>query len=56
MGTSGIDRSMNISSPEAQEMISYQKGAVQFPLDAPLPTKLIKAIVKFRVKEATMPC
>jgi len=27
------------------------KGAVQFPLDAPLPVALIKRIVKFRMKE-----
>ncbi len=27
------------------------KGAVQFPLDQPLPLKLITRIVKFRVKE-----
>ena len=27
------------------------KGTVQFPLDKPLPVKLIKQIVKFRVKE-----
>jgi len=27
------------------------KGAVQFPIDAPLPVALIKRIVKFRVKE-----
>lgn len=29
----------------------HSKGAVQFPLDAPLPSALIKKIVKFRVKE-----
>ena len=28
------------------------KGAVQFPLDQPLPLKLIARIVKFRVREA----
>jgi len=27
------------------------KGAIQFPLDKPLPTKLIEKIVQFRVKE-----
>ena len=27
------------------------KGAVQFPIDKPLPIKLISKIVKFRVKE-----
>ena len=34
------------------------KGAIQFPLDKPLPLKLISKIVKFRVKEnlvGTMP-
>jgi uncharacterized protein YdhG (YjbR/CyaY superfamily) len=29
----------------------YSKGAVQFPLDKPLPVDLITRIVKFRVKE-----
>ncbi|MBL7800676.1 MAG: DUF1801 domain-containing protein [Chitinophagales bacterium] len=29
----------------------WSKGAVQFPLDQPLPEKLIKAIVKFRINE-----
>lgn len=35
------------------EISSYKssKGAVQFPIDKPLPVKLITAIVKFRVKE-----
>lgn len=27
------------------------KGAIQFPIDKPLPKQLIKKIVKFRVKE-----
>ncbi len=37
----------------SQELKPYKhsKGAVQFPLDAPLPSALIKKIVKFRVKE-----
>ncbi|MEP6749454.1 MAG: DUF1801 domain-containing protein [Bacteroidota bacterium] len=30
------------------------KGAVQFPLDEPLPLKLITQIVKFKVKERTL--
>jgi len=36
-----------------KELSKYKssKGAVQFPLAAPLPTKLIERIVKFRVKE-----
>jgi uncharacterized protein YdhG (YjbR/CyaY superfamily) len=29
----------------------YSKGAVQFPLDKPLPLALIRKIVKFRVEE-----
>ncbi|NLM50514.1 MAG: hypothetical protein GX196_06140 [Clostridiaceae bacterium] len=29
------------------------KGAVQFPLDKPLPTDLIREIVKYRVEEQT---
>jgi hypothetical protein len=35
------------------ELTKYKssKGAVQFPLDKPLPTALITKMVKFRVKE-----
>ncbi|MCX8020690.1 MAG: DUF1801 domain-containing protein, partial [Chitinophagaceae bacterium] len=35
------------------ELTKYKtsKGAIQFPIDKPLPTTLIKKIVKFRVKE-----
>ena len=29
----------------------YAKGSIQFPLDEPLPLKLIEKIVTFRVKE-----
>lgn len=29
----------------------YAKGSIQFPLDTPLPFKLITKIVKYRVKE-----
>lgn len=29
----------------------YSKGAIQFPLDKPIPIKLIQAMVKFRIKE-----
>lgn len=29
----------------------HSKGAVQFPIDEPLPVELIKRIVKFRVEE-----
>ena len=37
----------------AQELSKYKqgKGSVQFPIDEPLPLKLIEKIVKFRVKE-----
>lgn len=31
----------------------WAKGSVQFPLDEPLPLKLISEIVEFRVKENT---
>jgi uncharacterized protein YdhG (YjbR/CyaY superfamily) len=36
-----------------KEISSYKssKGAVQFPIDKPLPAGLITKIVKFRVKE-----
>ncbi len=36
-----------------EELTKYKtsKGAIQFPLDKPLPTSLIKKIVKFRVNE-----
>lgn len=37
-----------------QELKLYKtsKGAIQFPLDRPLPLKLISKIVRFRVKES----
>ena len=31
----------------------WSKGAIQFPLDAPLPEKLITDIVRFRITENT---
>jgi uncharacterized protein YdhG (YjbR/CyaY superfamily) len=36
-----------------EELSAYKtsKGAIQFPLDKPLPLKLVSTIVKFRVKE-----
>jgi uncharacterized protein YdhG (YjbR/CyaY superfamily) len=33
---------------------TYSKGAIQFPDDKPLPTKLIQDIVKFRIKDNEM--
>jgi uncharacterized protein YdhG (YjbR/CyaY superfamily) len=38
-----------------EELSAYKtsKGAIQFPLDEPIPLKLVSAIVKFRVKENT---
>jgi uncharacterized protein YdhG (YjbR/CyaY superfamily) len=40
----------------AKELKPYptSKGAVQFPLDKPLPLTLISKIVKFRVKQNTI--
>ena len=37
------------------ELAKYKqgKGSVQFPIDEPMPLKLIEKIVKFRVKENT---
>jgi len=37
----------------AEELSAYKtsKGTVQFPLDQPLPLKLVTKIVKFRVKQ-----
>lgn len=37
------------------ELSSYEhaKGSVRFPIDKPIPLKLIRKIVAFRVKEAT---
>jgi uncharacterized protein YdhG (YjbR/CyaY superfamily) len=36
-----------------KELSGYKssRGSVQFPLDEPMPVKLIEKIVKFRVKE-----
>ena len=47
-GTSGIEAFK-------RELAEYKssKGAVQFPLDQPLPFELISKIVKFRVDENT---
>ena len=37
-----------------KELAAYKtsKGALQFPLDKPVPYKLVEEIVRFRVKEA----
>ncbi len=37
----------------AKELKSYKtsKGAIQFPIDKPLPLTLIKKIIKYRVKQ-----
>jgi uncharacterized protein YdhG (YjbR/CyaY superfamily) len=41
----------------AEELTKYQtsKGAIQFPLDEPLPVGLVRRVVAFRVKENTRP-
>ncbi|MBK6731999.1 MAG: DUF1801 domain-containing protein [Bacteroidetes bacterium] len=36
---------------EEIEKYKHSKGAVQFPLDKPLPKKLIERIVKYRMQE-----
>ncbi len=33
------------------EIYQWSKGTIRFPLDKPLPTRLITKIVKFRVAE-----
>jgi len=43
---SGVDAFIKETSKYAST-----KGAIQFPLDEPLPLKLVSKIVKFRVKE-----
>jgi uncharacterized protein YdhG (YjbR/CyaY superfamily) len=37
----------------AKELITYKtsKGAIQFPLDNPIPFDIIKKITEFRVEE-----
>jgi len=41
------------NTPFQKELSKYKtgKGSIRFPLDQPLPMKLISKIVKFRVKE-----
>ncbi len=43
---SGIEAFKNELTP-----YKWSKGAIQFPLDKPLPLDLIKRIVEFRVRE-----
>lgn len=45
-GVSGIDAFKSEFSK-----YKYAKGSVQFPIEEPLPTELIKKIVNFRVEE-----
>ncbi|MBL7996449.1 DUF1801 domain-containing protein [bacterium] len=39
----------------AKELTRYKtsKGAIQFPIDEPIPLGLVRKIVKYRVKEST---
>lgn len=43
-------------TPFTQELKAYKtsKGAIQFPLEEPLPLQLITKIVEFRVKENSL--
>jgi uncharacterized protein YdhG (YjbR/CyaY superfamily) len=34
------------------EGYTYSKGAIQFPLDKPLPLEIIQEIVRYRIKRA----
>ncbi len=47
-GASGIE---NFAAEFVALGLKYSKGAVQFPIDKPLPWDLIQRIVAFRVKE-----
>jgi uncharacterized protein YdhG (YjbR/CyaY superfamily) len=40
----------------AEELLAYKtsKGAIQFPLDKPIPATLVKKIVKYRMEEDAM--
>ncbi len=47
-GSSGVE---NFESELGE--YKHSKGAIQFPLNKPLPTELIRRIVEFRIKENT---
>lgn len=49
----GFYATPNGHSAFEKEFSKYKtgKGSVQFPLDAPMPLKLIEKVVKFRMKE-----
>ncbi|BDA80294.1 hypothetical protein LPTSP3_g32240 [Leptospira kobayashii] len=49
----GFYPTSNVIETFKDELLSYKfsKGAIQFPLDKPLPKGLITKIVKFRIKE-----
>ncbi len=48
-GVSGIE---NFINDFEERGFKYSKGAVQFPLDKPIPWDLLQRIVEFRIKES----
>ena len=47
-GPAGVE----FAAPQLDELgLKYSKGAIQFPLDRPLPRDLVAAIVAFRVEQ-----
>ena len=47
-GSAGVE----FAEPELKKRgLKYSKGAIQFPVDQPLPRDLVEAIVKFRAEQ-----
>lgn len=51
----GADGIAHFADRFDKEEFAYSKGAVQFPLDKPLPIKLIKEIVQYRIDKQKKP-